>query len=288
MYTFVPGSDNLIAVVSRADRPSTAELLVAAIPAAAFYLIVLLKSISSLLLIGGTLVLIGGLMLVKRRRDTPPFAFEIFGVGMGSVVLLLGVWIFASKSSAWDWVAIAVASLAVQSLYATYRIPKGQPDARRSLLHNAVHGLKWGVGLSFVFTLMVVVFRGPIIAVVMMTSNQVSGAEGLVWVPVAYMSAGAIGGPLIGLLRGAARWPTGRVFLGLVGGMVTYGIIGALMPLMDPEQGPLNVLDTAAIAFGLGAIVGPATAFYWAELIVPDQTAILPRPTKTNRSRSSR
>jgi hypothetical protein len=261
--------------------------MVAAFPAAGFYLIILLKSISIFLLIAGTLVFIGALVLVGRKRRTPPLASEIFGVAMGSAVFLFAVWMLAGGSSAWDWVAIAVASLAAQSLYATYRIPKGQPDARRSLLHKAAHGVKWGAGLSVLFTVMVVVFRGPLIAIVLATSNQDHEAEGLVWVPVAYISAGIIGGLLIGLLRGAARWPTGRVFLGVIGGMVTYGIIGALMPLIDPEQDPLNVLETAAMAFGLGAIVGPATAFYWAELITPDSSAIPRRSARTNTPRSS-
>lgn len=286
MRTFIPGGDNIVSEASRRDKPGRAELALAGIPVVAFYVLVLLKSISTAMLVAATLLFIGVLLLIERRRSTPPSAFELFGVGMGSAFALLILWTVAGNASEWEWVAIALASLGAQSLYASYRIPKGPEGPAGSLADNAIHGLKWGLGLSVALTLAVVVFRGPLIAVVVATNNQSGEARGLIWVPVAYISAGIIAGLLIGVMRGAARWPAGRVFLGLVGGMVAYGIIGALMPLIDPAEEPMKVIEVLAMAFGLGAIGGPATAFYWADLI-PSDSAVTEKTLRTSRRRSS-
>lgn len=288
MYTFTSQPDNLISETSRVDKPSTLELVVALIPGAAFYLLVLVKSISSPFLIAGTLLFIGVMALAERERGSPPFAFEVFAVAMGSAAILFAIWMFFGTSPEWEWVAIMAASLTAQSLYATYRIPKGRPSRRGSLLENAIGGLKWGIGLSVVFTIMVVLFRGPVIAIVMLTADQPSEAQGMVWVPVAYVSSGAAAGLLIGLLRGAARWPAGRVFLGLLGGMVTYAVIGALMPLIDPNEEALKIVEIAAIAFAAGTLVGPATAFYWADPITPETTLVERPAARTNRPRYGR
>lgn len=165
-----------------------------------------------------------GYMLALPFADPPGL---VFGPALVGITITLGVW-------------------------AVIRYPaSGRPSPQRDVGEDLGWGMLWGLGYAVVVS----AIATAVFAIVWLGgSEQAAGEPTLLSVLAAYLTAGVVGGCLVGLLRPLAYWPLGAMVLGFIVGLPIYGSIAVAL-----DGWPMSA-DQLAVTIGCAGLVGPAGA----------------------------
>ncbi len=129
--------------------------------------------------------------------------------------------------------------------------PELPPPDRTSLIWRVLSNLGWGIGMAV--TLATVLSLWVLLLSLLRGSTQFDRYGMTAWEIIgAYFIAAGLVGALIGLLRPITRWRVGAIVLGILGGAISYSVIGVAMDGWEGFQW--------WIAAGPGAFVGGACA----------------------------
>lgn len=219
-----------------------------------------------LLLPVGMIGLVILIALGWRRRGLKAGRYEILFSSLIFTFALICAGMIADRSERkWALIPVALGSLAGTSSWALlrFRMTGSAADAtryRRDLRWGLRTGLAWAASFSILAALIFVVVSigwgiehggwhdvGP---------APPGGLLGLFGMVVgAYFLAGAIAGPLVGLLRPYARWPLGAMAVGIIGGSAVYAAVSPVAVVME-GAGSFSLLTWFLMPVALGLIVG--------------------------------
>ena len=120
----------------------------------------------------------------------------------------------------------------------------------RSLLSNVGFGIAWGLGMAFVFSLLV-----GMLALLRGSDWNPRYQVSTLAVIRGYFLAGLVGGAVFGLLRPLAQSRLGAAIVGVIVGPFVYGAIATTV------AGQPHWADAAAIIPGV--LVGGASGWIW-------------------------
>jgi hypothetical protein len=201
-----------------------------------------------------------------RRRHVA--AMEPIAVWMIGTFCLFGVSIYFVQfpMTLVSAALIVLGSLILVGAWAVNALPPVTPDAalvtRVSIMSSARFGLMMAATVSVIAAIVFGIARFSGV------DDPSFGSRSLLLLLAGYFAAAFFGGMLVGLLRPFARWPLGRMLIGIPVTALIYGCVGAALMLTGDSEAPSTWSETIGIALIIGFLIGPSGALVFYRAVV--------------------